>query len=188
MTTKTITYMNLGVLTRHQWKLHIDNLYEAMLADQVCIDTLDLSSRECQALGAKLDAQSIVDEQELDELQAELDMLEEKRQRRQKKKGWHNIYTWRQWELHIDNLSVEELQRDHAALTKKARELWQEKKDKKDRLFHSYNMKSWRNVYTRRQWRLHIDNLYEAMLADQVYQDTLDIAEYEAVHALMHGR
>jgi hypothetical protein len=56
------------------------------------------------------------------------------------------------------------------------------------RLFHSYNMKSWRNVYTRRQWRLHIDNLYEAMLADQVYQDTLDIAEYEAVHALMHGR
>ena len=56
------------------------------------------------------------------------------------------------------------------------------------RLFHSSNMKSWRNVYTRRQWELHIDNLYEAMLADQVYQDTLDLAEYEAVHARMHGR
>ena len=77
-------------------------------------------------------------------------------------KSWRNIYTWRQWELHIDNLSVEELQRDHAALTKKARELWQQKKEK-HRLFHSSNMKSWRNVYTRRQWELHIDNLYEAM-------------------------
>ena len=84
----------------------------------------------------------------------------------------------KQMSQRVDSTTTE-LQRDHAALTKK---------DNKHRLFHSYNMKSWRNVYTRRQWRLHIDNLYEAMLADQVYQDTLDIAEYEAVHALMHGR
>ena len=101
-------------------------------------------------------------------------------------KSWYEVYKCRQWDIWADSLTLaaidEEIDRLNARLERR-----QQKKEKR-RLFHSYNMKSWRNVYTRRQWELHIDNLYEAMLADQVYQDTLDLAEYEAVHARMHGR
>ena len=101
-------------------------------------------------------------------------------------KSWYEVYKWRQWDIRTNNLTLAEMDEELDRLN--ARLARHRQKKEKHSLFHSYNMKSWRNVYTRRQWRLHIDNLYEAMLADQVYQDTLDIAEYEAVHALMHGR